>query len=179
MKFLNFKMPLCEAETDTAGGATGATQEEPTKETTAEQVKTYTEEEMTAFREQAEQEKQTAIDEALKKAKMTADEKAKYEQEQTLKVMEEREKNIALRELKADTAKLLADKQLPPEALEYVLGDDLKATTTKVESFEKMFSAAVQAQVESRLKGKSPTWGNTETSVTNSIEQAFKQALNR
>jgi len=178
MKFLNFKMPLYEAETDTAGGAAGETQTEAQTEPTAEQTKTYTEEEMTAYKQQAEQEKQTAIEEALKKAKMTADEKVRYEHEQALKALEEREKNIALRELKADTAKLLADKQLPPEALEYVLGKDLKVTTAKVESFSKMFSAAVQAKVESRLKGKSPVWG-TETSTVNSIEEAFKRALER
>lgn len=178
MKFLNFKMPLYEAETDTAGGAAGETQTEAQTEPTAEQTKTYTEEEMTAYKQQAEQEKQTAIEEALKKAKMTADEKVRYEQEQALKALEEREKNIALRELKADTAKLLADKGMSGKFLEVILDKDLKTTTKKIEVLKGIFDEAVQEQVESRLKGKSPVWG-TETSTVNSIEEAFKRALER
>ena len=179
MKFSNLKTPLYEAETDTAGGAAGATQAESITETpTAEQSKTYTEEEMTAFREQAEQEKQAAIEEALKKAKMTADEKTKYEQEQALKALEEREKNIALRELKADTAKLLADKGMSGKFLDVVLDKDLKTTTKKIEALKVIFDEAVQEQVESRLRGKSPVWGN-ETSTKSSIEQAFDRAFNR
>ena len=190
MKFLNFKMPFYEAETDTAGGAAGATQAEPTTETTtAEQAKTYTQEEVlalktqsqkefAAYKEKAEQEKQAAIEEALKKAKMTTDEKIRYEQEQALKALEERERNIALRELKADAAKLLADKQLPPEALEYVLAEDLKTTEKKIDGFKNILDKAFQVHAKNYFKSENPVWG-TEVSTTNSIEEAFKKALSR
>ena len=94
-----------------------------------------------------------AVAEALKVAGMDADSKAAYEKQQEEKKLAEREADIALRELKADTRELLAKKDVPVEFLDMLVGRDLEATKGNVDAFKKQFDAAVQAQVEKRLAG--------------------------
>lgn len=64
--------------------------------------------------------------EALKVAGMDKDAKEKYEQEQAEEKMAKREADIARRELKADAREVLAEKQIPTEFLDMLLGSDLK-----------------------------------------------------
>lgn len=137
--------------------------------------KSYTQEDITKLQEKFEVDKQAAIEEALKKAKMTADEKAKYEQETKLKEIEEREKQIALRELKADTAKILAQKNIPSNMLDFLVGEDLEKTKSNIDSFKVEFDKALQTQLEERLKGKAPSLSNINSN--NTIEEQFKKAL--
>ncbi len=101
-----------------------------------------------------------AVAEALKVAGMDADSKAAYEKQQEEKKLAEREADIALRELKADTRELLAKKDVPVEFLDMLVGRDLEATKGNVDAFKKQFDAAVQAQVEKRLAGKTPSGGS-------------------
>lgn len=138
-------------------------------------TKSYTQEDIAKLQEKFETDKQAAIEEALKKAKMTADEKAKYEQETKLKEIEEREKQIALRELKADTMKILAQKNIPSNMLDFLVGEDLEKTKSNIDSFKVEFDKALQTQLEERLKGKAPSLSNINSN--NTISEQFKKAL--
>lgn len=137
--------------------------------------KSYTQEDITKLQEKFETDKQAAIEEALKKAKMTADEKAKYEQETKLKEIEEREKQIALRELKADAMKILAQKNIPSNMLDFLVGEDLEKTKLNIDSFKVEFDKALQTQLDERLKGKAPSLSNINSN--NTISEQFKKAL--
>ena len=110
---------------------------------------------------------EAAVAEALKVAGMDKDAKAKYEQEQAEEKMAKREADIARRELRADAREVLAEKQIPAEFLDMLLGSDLKATKANADAFKTKFDAAVQAQVEKRLAGKTPQGGNGSQSGTN------------
>lgn len=138
-------------------------------------TKSYTQEDIAKLQEKFETDKQAAIEEALKKAKMTADEKAKYEQETKLKEIEEREKQIALRELKADAMKILAQKNIPSNMLDFLVGEDLEKTKLNIDSFKVEFDKALQTQLEERLKGKAPSLSNINSN--NTISEQFKKAL--
>lgn len=138
-------------------------------------TKSYTQEDIAKLQEKFETDKQAAIEEALKKAKMTADEKAKYEQEAKLKEIEEREKQIALRELKADAMKILTQKNIPPNMLDFLVGEDLEKTKSNIDNFKVEFDKALQTQLEERLKGKAPSLSNTNSN--NTIAEQFKNAL--
>lgn len=138
-------------------------------------TKSYTQEDIAKLQEKFETDKQAAIEEALKKAKMTADEKAKYEQETKLKEIEEREKQIALRELKADAMKILTQKNIPPNMLDFLVGEDLEKTKLNIDSFKVEFDKALQTQLEERLKGKAPSLSNINSN--NTISEQFKKAL--
>jgi len=100
------------------------------------------------------------IEEERKKSKMTDDERAEFEREQKQKALDDREAAIALKELRAETAKLLIDKDLPQDFLDYVIGADIKDTLKRLDTFKPVFDKAVQEQVEKRLAGKSPERGN-------------------
>ena len=81
---------------------------------------------------------------------------------------------LARRELKADAREVLAEKQIPTEFLDMLLGSDLKETKANADAFKTKFDAAVQAQVEKRLAGKTPQGGNgsqSGTSMKSEIEK--------
>lgn len=101
-----------------------------------------------------------AVKEALRVAGMDAEGKAAYEKEKAEKGLADREAAIALRELKADAKEVLAGNGIPAEFLDVLVGKDLKETRKNTETFKKQFDAAVQAQVEKRLSGKTPSGGN-------------------
>lgn len=101
-----------------------------------------------------------AVKEALKVAGMDPEGKAAYEKEKAEKDLADREAEIALRELKADAREVLAGNGIPAEFLDVLVGKDLKETRANAEKFKKQFDAAVQAQVEKRLSGKTPAGGN-------------------
>lgn len=101
-----------------------------------------------------------AVKEALKVAGMDAEGKAAYEKEKAEKDLADREAGIALRELKADAREVLAGSGIPAEFLDVLIGKDLKETKANAETFKRQFDSAVQAQVEKRLSGKTPTGGN-------------------
>ena len=114
---------------------------------------------------------EAAVAEALKVAGMDKDAKEKYEQEQAEEKMAKREADIARRELKADAREVLAEKQIPTEFLDMLLGSDLKETKANADAFKTKFDAAVQAQVEKRLAGKTPQGGQSGTSMKSEIEK--------
>lgn len=99
------------------------------------------------------------LTEAEKLAKMTDDERKKFDLEKREQDLNSKEKAITLRELKAETAKSLAEKGLPAEVLDLVLADDAETTAKRTDTFKSVFDAAVQAAVEERLKGKAPSGG--------------------
>lgn len=101
-----------------------------------------------------------AVAEALKVAGMDADSKAAYEKQQEEKRLKDRETEIALRELKADAKEVLAEKEIPGSFLNLLVGKDLEETKANADAFKKQFDLAVQAQVEKRLSGKTPSGGN-------------------
>jgi hypothetical protein len=96
------------------------------------------------------------VQEAVKKATMSPEEKAEYEKKEKEKALLEREDAISLRERRADAKEILADNGLPVEFRDMVMGKDKEETQANVKTFKEKFDAAVQAQVEVRLKGKTP-----------------------
>lgn len=108
------------------------------------------------------------VQEEIRKASMSPQEKAEYEKEQKEKSLTAREDAISLRERQADAKELLADSGLPAEFRDMVMGKDRAATEANVKLFKARFDEAVQAQVEVRLKGRTPyegtgTGGGTDT----------------
>lgn len=147
--------PAAKAEPGTAAGSSPAKEEG-----TAAGTKTYDQTYVEKLLADQKAAQEAAVAEALKVAKMDEESKAAYEKEQAAKKLAEREAEIARRELKADARGVLAEKEVPAEFLDMLLGKDMKETTKNVETFKSRFDAAVQAQVEKRLVGKTPQSGN-------------------
>lgn len=103
---------------------------------------------------------QKMVQEEMKKAAMTPEERAKYEAEEREKSLKEREEAVSLRERTADAKALLAENGLPASFTGMVTGKDAAETKKNVEAFKEQFDAAVQAQVEKRLSGRTPDAGS-------------------
>ncbi|WP_107838960.1 DUF4355 domain-containing protein [Metasolibacillus meyeri] len=146
---------------------------------------TYTEQELQAKVDEAlaqakadiENEVASARSEAEKLAKMNADEKAQYELEKREQALATKEQKIAARELRSETLNMLADAKynLPADVIDLVLGTDAETTTKNIETFKKVFDAAVQKVVDERLAGKSPTVGNGTQQAQGAEELAREQ----
>lgn len=146
------------AGTETKSAESPKAEEQATENKSTE--KTYDQayiDRMLAYQKKAQDE---AVAEALKVAGMDADSKAAYEKEQEEKRLKDREAEIARRELKADAREVLAQKEVPETFLDILVGKDLEETKANVDAFKKQFDLSVQAQVEKRLSGKTPSGGN-------------------
>lgn len=121
-------------------------------------------------REQAKWEKKVQEEktEAEKLAKMKADEKAKYQEEKKLKELEQREKDITTRELRATALETLAEKNIPKELAEVLNYESAETCNASIEAVEKAFQSAVEKQVNEKLRGSNPPKGNggTQTGTT-------------
>ena len=108
------------------------------------------------------------LTEAEKLAKMTKEEKAEYRAKKAEKELEDLKKMTARTELAKTARKMIADENIniPDELLSNLVADDADGTKTAVESFAKMYKAAVQAAVKEAIKGKPPKAG---TGVGNTI----------
>lgn len=105
---------------------------------------------------QAMKKQEGKIKEAEKLAKMSAEEKYVYELEQREKAIEQKERELSLAENKAEAAKILADKGISAELVQFVVAEDADTMNANIKLLEKAFKASVKKEVEARLQGNSP-----------------------
>lgn len=154
------------------GARESSTNDEEKKEEKAE-VKTFTEEEVIK-RVQSESDKR--VTEALKTArekwekdkaeeKKEADRLAKLSQEERERELKEKQEK-ELQETKAelqrvllerDTIDRLNEENVPIVFKDFLMGVDAESTNENIKSFKKVYEETVQKEVESRLKGKTPS----------------------
>lgn len=92
--------------------------------------------------------------EAAKLAKMTADEKAKHEEQKRLDALNQREKDITTRELKAQAYEVLAEKNLPKELIGVLNFSDADSCNKSIEAVATAFQSAVEKAVNEKIRGK-------------------------
>jgi hypothetical protein len=154
------------AATQTANPNPGTqiyTAEELTKQVQEQTQKTLTEE-----RAKWEKDHETKVaaavaaaqEEAAKLAKMTEDEKAKAALQKQQADLDAKAQALAMKEIRMDAAAALTEKNLPADALDFVVGQNTETTTANIEKFAKIFGDAVQKAVEDRLKGTTPSGGS-------------------
>ena len=86
----------------------------------------------------------------------------------------EKEKELGI--LKEKALNALSEQKLPNSFLNFVIGVDEKATFDNISAIKSEFDSAVQAQVEERLKGKTPNISNTG-GKSDDIATQFANAL--
>jgi hypothetical protein len=111
-------------------------------------------------------------EEAEKLAAMTAEEKVDYEYKQKLSELEERESNLAKRELLAETEKQLAQKGLPSEAAAFIVAVDAETTKSNIDAFAEMFNKAVESAVTGKIGTGAPKAKTGSTGIT---KEEFKK----
>ena len=142
------------------GGEVDTTQPEEKKTYTQEEVNELLQREADRRVSQAlqKQEKKNAekVREAEKLARMNEQEKFQYELEQREKAIVEKEKALALAENKNEAGKILADKGLSLDLVDFVVAEDAETMKGNISKLDKAFKESVKREVEKRLSSSSP-----------------------
>lgn len=153
-----------------------------TEQQNNEEIKTFTEEEVQKMI-QAEADKR--VNQALdkKQAQWQAEQEAKIAEEKRQAQLSEEEKwqekfkaqvqqfeserqEFQQAKLKAETLELLSNEGLPTSFVSFVMGTDSETTQANIQSFKQTWIENLQAEVNDRLKGKTPTVSNASNNMT-------------
>lgn len=119
-----------------------------------------------------EQEKERIEEEARKQgeayAKLTEKEKEEAQYSERLEKLEERERELNKKQLRTEVTADLKENKLPEIFAEsLILMDDNEAIKKHIDKINEAFNGAVQAEVNDRLKQKTPAASKPGTDITN------------
>jgi len=149
---------------------------ELTKEEYDAQIQKETDRRITQAQKKWEQEKreemkrvrEEAAKEAEEMAKLTAEEKLKVEKEKAaLSLQKERNdldtqrRAFEKERLMLETERNLTGLKIPSDFAQYLIGDDSDVTNQNIEVFKSKWQEAIEAELNDRLKGKSPKMTST------------------
>lgn len=167
--------PTPQGKEQPSGGAApkqqGATEQKPEPKPAG---KTYSQDEVDKLLGDQKKEYEGKMSEAEKLAKMSAKEKSEYESQQREKSIAERERAVAIRELKQTAADALREKGLDAELASILDYTDADSVSKSIKTVEKVFAATVERAVKDKLKasGGTPKTGGAPQAVSG-IEAAF------
>ena len=153
-----------------------------------EENKTYTQEEVLALL-QSETDKR--VSQALKKqekkyqkqlslAQLDGDERAKAEKDNRIAELEELVAQMNIEKNKSELKSVLSSRGLSAEFADLInITDDIKESQEKIDALDKLFKAAVKAEVEKRLaaNGGAPRSSSTSGEITK--ETFMKMSLSQ
>lgn len=158
---------------------------EGTTTTTEETVKTYTEEEVNALLQSYGDKRVTAAlakqkkqyEKQLSLSKLDDNEREKAEKDNRIAELEEIVAQMNIAQNKSELKSVLASRGLSAEFADIVtITDDIEASQANIDKLDKLFKAAVKAEVEKRLAGTTPK-GNGGAPAEMTKEQFFKLPL--
>ena len=145
-----------------------------------EETKTYTQEEVLAL---LQSETDRRVTEALKKqekkyqkqlslAQLDGDERAKAEKDNRIAELEELVAQMNVEKNRSDLKSTLSARGLSAEFADLInITDDLEESQKKIDALDKLFKAAVKAEVEKRLaaNGGAPRSSSTSGEITKEV----------
>ena len=148
-------------------------------------VKTYTEDEVMKLI-QAESDRRTnqalakerkKYEKQLSLSKLDGDERAKAEKDNRIAELEEQLAQFQIERNKSELKSVLSSRGLSAEFADIIaINDDIEASQANIDKLDKLFKAAVKAEVEKRLAGNAPKGnGGAPTEITK--EAAKKMSL--
>lgn len=139
--------------------------EETNEATEAAEVKTYTQEEVMALL-QSETDKR--VTQALKKqakkhekelslSKLDDDARAKAEKDSRIAELEEQLAQFQIEKNRSELKSVLSSRGLSAEFADIIaINDDIEESQANIDALDKLFKAAVKAEVEKRIAGNAP-----------------------
>jgi len=141
----------------------------PSETEVTEQTKTFSQEEVNEIlrkrvneiNAKQDEKVKVAVAEAIKEherqAQLTAEEKAAEETKKRQAELENKERDLLIRENRAEAREILQEKGISNEILEYVVDTDLETTKRNILKFEKLWNKAVEDGVQKKTAGKTPS----------------------
>ena len=154
-------------------------------EAQAPETKTYTQEEVLALLQsetdkrvsQALKTQQKKYEKQLSLSKLDGDERAKAEKDNRIAELEEQLALFQKEKNKSELKSVLSSRGLSAEFADIVsISDDIEASQANIDKLDKLFKAAVKAEVEKRLAGNAPK-GNSASSAELTKESAKKMSI--
>ena len=149
------------------------------------EVKTYTQEEVLALLQsetdkrvsQALKTQQKKYEKQLSLSKLDGDERAKAEKDNRIAELEEQLAQFTIERNKSELKSVLSSRGLSAEFADIIaITDDIEASQANIDTLDKLFKAAVKAEVEKRLAGNAPK-GNGGTPAEITKETAKKMSM--
>lgn len=103
------------------------------------------------------------LTEAEKLAKMSEEDKFKYQLEQKELELAAKEKEFALKSNKIEAMKVLSQKQIPAELVDFVVSEDAETMMANINLLDKHIKEIVAAQVKTKLAGSAPKASTSST----------------
>ena len=153
--------------------------------TSAEETKTYTQDEVLKLLQsetdkrvsQALATQQKKYEKQLSLSKLDGDERAKAEKDNRIAELEEQLAQFTIERNKSELKSVLGSRGLSAEFADIIaINDDIEASQANIDKLDKLFKAAVKAEVEKRLAGNTPK-GNGGASVELTKESAKKMSM--
>lgn len=152
-----------------------------------EEVKTYTQEEVLALLQSETDKRVTAalktqqkkFEKQLSLSKLDGDERAKAEKDNRIAELEQQLAEFQIERNKSELKSVLSSRGLSAEFADIVaISDDIEASQANIDKLDKLFKAAVRAEVEKRLAGNTPK-GNGSAPAEITKEAAKKMSLSQ
>lgn len=151
----------------------------------AEETKTYTQEEVLALLQSesdkrvtqalAKQKKQ--YEKQLSLSKLDGDEREKAEKDNRIAELEELVKQMNTERNKSELKSVLSSRGLSAEFADIVaITEDIEASQAVIDKLDRLFKAAVKAEVEKRLAGNAPK-GNSTANAEITKDAAKKMSM--
>lgn len=151
----------------------------------AEETKTYTAEEVMALLQSESDKRVTAalkkqqakFDKQLSLSKLDGDERAKAEKDNRIAELEEQLAQFHIEKNRSELKSVLSSRGLSAEFADIIsIGDDIELAQANIDKLDKLFKAAVKAEVEKRLAGNAPK-GNGSNPAEITKESAMKMSM--
>lgn len=161
---------------------------EDNEKQTEEQPKTYTADELQAeadrrvtkaletSKQKWEKEYQQKIEQEKELAKLSEEEKAKKKLELEKEEFEKERLEFQRTKLELETTKILDERKLPTKFARYLIAEDAEKTFANIDEFGKVWQESIQAEIDARLKGKTPVTGTKTDKAVDPFIAGFKQA---
>ncbi len=155
------------------------------QEPETEEVKTYTQEEVMALLQketdkrvsQALKTQQKKYEKQLSLSKLDDDAREKAEKDDRIAELENIVAQMNIEKNKSELKSVLSSRGLSAEFADILnISDDIEASQANIDKLDKLFKAAVKAEVEKRLAGTAPK-GNGGTPAEMTKEQFMKLPL--
>lgn len=177
-----------EMTTATAGAEATEGATATATETETENEKMFTRDEVLALLQSETDKRVTAalktqqkkFDKQLSLSKLDGDERAKAEKDARIAELEEllRERDIASN--KSELKSVLASRGLSAEFADILnITDDIEASQANIDKLDKLFKAAVKAEVEKRLAGSAPRGASATATAEMTKEDFAKLPLSK
>jgi hypothetical protein len=153
--------------------------------TGAEDVKTYTQDEVLALIQSEADKRVTAAlktqqkkyEKQLSLSKLDGDERAKAEKDNRIAELEEQLAQFHIEKNRSELKSVLSSRGLSAEFADIIsITDDIELAQANIDKLDKLFKAAVKAEVEKRLAGNAPK-GNGSSPAEITKEAAMKMSM--